>query len=204
MEEKLISKKELLDLTGISYGQLYRWKRKNIIPEDWFIKKSVSTGQETFLPYDKVLERIKIILEAKDTKSLDELAQMFSSEIKVQNIRKEYLIDRNIFSEMVVDKFEEMLSTSSLYSGRELLLLEIFNELIIEGSLNVNEIKSIILSIKDGYDGIGDGDCIIIKRKLGVMFYYLSKTENDIFKDDLAKIIFRIDFDKVKQKINKF
>ncbi|MGL5766922.1 MAG: DUF4004 family protein [Sarcina sp.] len=204
MEEKLISKKELLDLTGISYGQLYRWKRKNIIPEDWFIKKSVSTGQETFLPYDKVLERIKIILEAKDTKSLDELAQMFSSEIKVQNIRKEYLIDRNIFSEMVVDKFEEMLSTGSLYSGRELLLLEIFNELIIEGSLNVNEIKSIILSIKDGYDGIGDGDYIIIKRKLGVMFYYLSKTENDIFKDDLAKIIFRIDFDKVKQKINKF
>ncbi|MGL5822019.1 MAG: DUF4004 family protein [Sarcina sp.] len=204
MEEKLISKKELLDLTGISYGQLYRWKRKNIIPEDWFIKKSVSTGQETFLPYDKVLERIKIILEAKDTKSLDELAQMFSSEIKVQNIRKEYLIDRNIFSEMVVDKFEEMLSTGSLYSGRELLLLEIFNELIIEGSLNVTEIKSIILSIKDGYDGIGDGDYIIIKRKLGVMFYYLSKTENDIFKDDLAKIIFRIDFDKVKQKINKF
>ncbi|OMK27222.1 hypothetical protein BER30_003137 [Clostridioides difficile] len=37
--EELISKKDLLSKTNISYGQLYRWKRKNIIPEEWFIKK---------------------------------------------------------------------------------------------------------------------------------------------------------------------
>lgn len=48
MEEDLISKKELLDETGISYGQLYRWKRKQLIPEEWFIRKSTFTGQETF------------------------------------------------------------------------------------------------------------------------------------------------------------
>ncbi len=27
MEENLITKKELLEITGISYGALYRWKR---------------------------------------------------------------------------------------------------------------------------------------------------------------------------------
>ena len=43
----LISKKDLLARTGISYGQLYRWKRQNLIPEEWFIKKSTFTGQET-------------------------------------------------------------------------------------------------------------------------------------------------------------
>ncbi|MGL4742409.1 MAG: DUF4004 family protein [Sarcina sp.] len=204
MEEKLISKKELLDLTGISYGQLYRWKRKNIIPEDWFIKKSVSTGQETFLPYDKVLERIKLILEAKDTKSLDELAMMFSSEIKVQNIRKEYLINKNIFSKVVVDKFEEILSTGNLYSGKELLLLEIFNEFMVEGSLGITEVKNIILSIEEGYDKINEGTYIVIKRKLGVVFYYLSTNENDIFKDELAKVLFKLSFDRLKQKINTF
>lgn len=48
MEEDLISKKDLLELTGISYGQLYRWKRKQLIPEEWFIRKSTFTGQETF------------------------------------------------------------------------------------------------------------------------------------------------------------
>ncbi len=50
MDERLISKKELLEHAGISYGQLYRWKRKNLIPEDWFIRKSTFTGQETFFP----------------------------------------------------------------------------------------------------------------------------------------------------------
>ena len=40
MGEELISKKELLDRFGISYGALYRWKRKGLIPEDWFIKKA--------------------------------------------------------------------------------------------------------------------------------------------------------------------
>ena len=62
MEENLISKKELLEVTNISYGQLYRWKRKKIIPEEWFIKKSSFTGQETYLPKDKILERIEYIL----------------------------------------------------------------------------------------------------------------------------------------------
>ena len=45
----MISKKDLLIQTNISYGQLYRWKREGLIPEEWFIKKSVSTGQETGL-----------------------------------------------------------------------------------------------------------------------------------------------------------
>ena len=35
MEEDLISKKELLERYSISYGALYRWKRKGLIPEEW-------------------------------------------------------------------------------------------------------------------------------------------------------------------------
>ena len=33
MDEDLISKKELLERYGISYGALYRWKRMGLIPE---------------------------------------------------------------------------------------------------------------------------------------------------------------------------
>lgn len=76
----LISKKELLSVTGISYGQLYRWKREKLIPEEWFIKQSSYTGQETFFPKEQILGRIKAILEAKGEHSLEELAQMFSPE----------------------------------------------------------------------------------------------------------------------------
>ena len=73
MEE--ISKKDLLVETGISYGQLYRWKRDGLIPEEWFIKRSAFTGQETFFPRDRMLARIKGILALKDTHSLEEIRE---------------------------------------------------------------------------------------------------------------------------------
>ena len=65
-DPELISKKELLELTGISYGQLYRWKRKGLIPEEWFVKKAAFTGQETFLPKVEVLERVERIQGMKE------------------------------------------------------------------------------------------------------------------------------------------
>lgn len=77
----LISKKDLLDQTGISYGQLYRWKREKLIPEEWFIKRSSFTGQETFFPKTKILARIQAIQELKDKYSLEELARILSPEV---------------------------------------------------------------------------------------------------------------------------
>lgn len=82
MEQELISKKELLELYGISYGALYRWKRKGLIPEDWFIKKSTVTGQETFFPRGLICERMELIQKQKDDTSLEELSKQFSTESK--------------------------------------------------------------------------------------------------------------------------
>lgn len=82
MEQELISKKELLELYGISYGALYRWKRKGLIPEEWFIKKSTVTGQETFFPCKLICERMELIQKQKDETSLEELSKQFSSESK--------------------------------------------------------------------------------------------------------------------------
>lgn len=91
METDFISKKEVLELTGISYGQLYRWKRKNIIPEGWFIKKSSYTGQETFFPREKMLARIDAIKEMKDDYSLDELSDFFSpNPARIEVMKKNY------------------------------------------------------------------------------------------------------------------
>jgi len=80
LEQELISKKELLELYKISYGALYRWKRKGLIPEDWFIKKSTVTGQETFFPHQLICERMELIQKQKDETSLEELSKQFSSE----------------------------------------------------------------------------------------------------------------------------
>ena len=86
MEQELLSKKELLERYGISYGALYRWKRKGLIPEDWFIKKSTMTGQETFFPKAQICERVELILGQKEDISLDELAGALNQDAKSQAI----------------------------------------------------------------------------------------------------------------------
>ena len=57
---------------GISYGALYRWKRMGLIPEDWFLRRSAPTGQETFFRREQIIPRMELILERKA--SLEELA----------------------------------------------------------------------------------------------------------------------------------
>ena len=86
MEQELLSKKELLERYGISYGALYRWKRKGLIPEEWFIKKSTVTGQETFFPKLLICERVEMILGQKDDLSLDELAGQINQDAQKQAV----------------------------------------------------------------------------------------------------------------------
>jgi DNA-binding transcriptional MerR regulator len=83
-----ISKKELLAETGISYGQLYRWKREGLIPEEWFQKRSAFTGQETFFPRERTLERIKAIQSMKDGLSLSEIREQLGRAPEISDLRK--------------------------------------------------------------------------------------------------------------------
>ena len=93
--ENLISKKELLERYSISYGALYRWKRKGLIPDEWFIKKATVTGQETFFPEKLVCERVEMILSKKEEVLLDELARELSGEEK----KNEFIILNTAFGE---------------------------------------------------------------------------------------------------------
>jgi hypothetical protein len=94
-EDNLISKKELLARYNISYGALYRWKRKGLIPDEWFIKKSTVTGQETFFPEKLVCERVEIIQSMKEEVLLDELADKLSGEEK----KNEFIVLNTVFGE---------------------------------------------------------------------------------------------------------
>ena len=94
-EQELISKKELLTKYGISYGALYRWKRKGLIPDEWFLKRSTVTGQETFFPAKLVCERVETILSMKEDVLLDELARQLSGEEK----RNEFIVLDTEFGE---------------------------------------------------------------------------------------------------------
>ena len=86
MSQELISKKELLERYSISYGALYRWKRKGLIPEEWFIKKATVTGQETFFPEKLICQRVELIQSQKDDFSLDELSKQFHKESEAKAV----------------------------------------------------------------------------------------------------------------------
>ncbi len=90
MKEKnqdLISKKALLQKFGISYGSLYRWKRKGLIPDEWFMRMSAPTGQETYFNRTAICERITTILDLRDNKklSLEEMAKRLNPEDNNKN-----------------------------------------------------------------------------------------------------------------------
>ena len=115
-EEKLISKKEVLEKLGISYGQLYRWKRKGLIPESWFIRRATFTGQETFFPEDKIIARIERILEMKDTHPLDDLADLITArvndklEVAFSKLRKMGWLNDDVIEEYHLDDDRSTLS----------------------------------------------------------------------------------------------
>lgn len=128
-EEELISKKEVLELTGISYGQFYRWKREGLIPESWFIRKSTFTGQETFLPKQKILERIEKIKALKDTRSLEEIAQLLSPELKDRRFTRDEMRSLGWLSTEVLEYYETIRKESGPFSFRELIFLAVIERL---------------------------------------------------------------------------
>ncbi|MDD7651163.1 MAG: DUF4004 family protein, partial [Firmicutes bacterium] len=93
--DELISKKEVLEKYGISYGALYRWKRMGLIPEAWFLRKSTVTGQETFFRRDQICPRVELILSRKEQTSLENLAvEMEGERQEKRQVRKVILEDR--------------------------------------------------------------------------------------------------------------
>ncbi|HBG7285593.1 YhbD family protein [Clostridioides difficile] len=187
--EELISKKDLLSKTNISYGQLYRWKRKNIIPEEWFIKKSAFTGQETFFPRDKILERIELILSMKEETSLDDIANMFMK----KDINKEFDIDFILSKEVICNYtkeiFQNLYKKEQSIGKKELLILSIIEKFLVKSIITFEELKLIVNIIEENFVSIyNENGKIYLFRKFGVSFvvgcldYKKVKFEKDVVK----------------------
>ena len=127
MGEELISKKELLERYRISYGALYRWKRKGLIPEEWFLKKATVTGQETFFPKELICERVELIQSQKDDFSLDELSKQFHKESEAKAV----------------------LTIRTAYGDKMFYLNEVQVVLLDDGNGNVKDVTKEVLGLQD-------------------------------------------------------
>ncbi|WP_102399918.1 YhbD family protein [Haloimpatiens massiliensis] len=207
MEEDLISKKELLDLTGISYGQLYRWKRKKLIPEEWFIKKSSFTGQETFFPKDKILDRIDVIKNMKDDLSLDEIANMFTPNLQDISFSKDEVLRRNLVTEMTMNIYSQLYPLGLTLSFEKILHMYILEKFIKSGEVSIEEGKGVLQTLKDNYNNIEEEDYdIILLRKFGAAASILIPHDTEIYIDTETKMVLKINIlkciEEMKIRVN--
>lgn len=189
MDIQLISKKELLVECGITYGQLYRWKRKKLIPDEWFIRKSTYTGQESFFPREKILKRISDIQKYKNTYSLDELAEILNKD----NTPKD---EKKINNESLIQKWsdyfkqeigEELLNSypedEAVYAG--VILNDVMNQNILSLS-ELKELREFLINrgtLKFNAE-------LYINRKLGLAFYFIVEKNSQIILEDNVKKIY--------------
>lgn len=193
MENDLLSKKELLELTGISYGQLYRWKRKALIPEEWFVRKSTFTGQETFFPRDKILTRIEKIKNMKDEASLDQLADILSPNLSDIIVPRQTLLSAAIVSSASLELFEEVLGPHDTLSFVAILHVYLLDKMLRSGEISREEGK-LLLGTLDGNSAKLEGrnwDLLFI-RKLGVSTCVLLTVPNQVVFDDATKVAVRL------------
>ncbi len=193
MEEDLISKKELLDVTGISYGSLYRWKRKNLIPEEWFIRKSTFTGQETFFPRKKILARIETIKNMKEDLSLDDLADVFSPNLSTIALSKEDLTKRNIVTMSSIDLYLQQSGNSGLLSFEHILYVYVLDAALKSGEISLEEGRILLGTMAEHYRKFDGRNCeIVFIRKLGVSTCFLVSSPAEIYFEPGGRVVSRI------------
>jgi len=193
MDENLISKKELLEITGISYGALYRWKRKNLIPEEWFIKKSTFTGQETFFPRDKILDRIAKIQSMKEGFSLDDLAGIFSPNLEATYLSKDEMVERSIVNKSTMDFLVRLFGNIEIFSFEKILYARILNKALISGNVSLEEGKLLLETLEEHYKKYEGRSCeLVFLRKMGIASCFLISSPCEFYFETGTSIVFKI------------
>jgi DNA-binding transcriptional MerR regulator len=204
LTQELISKKDLLVETGISYGQLYRWKRKKLIPEEWFIRKSTFTGQETFFLKDEVLDRIEQIKSMKDDLSLDDMLNVFSgkSDDLPTFATKQELLERNIVSSVVLDQFAKKIELDHPLSFGDICLFYLIDMLLKEGQISRSEGELIYQTIKPHLTEVEKQDGLFcFGRKMGVPIATVVTSSGRVHFDQGVGIISTYSFRKLIEEV---
>ena len=198
----LISKKDLLALTGISYGQLYRWKRERLIPEEWFIKQSAYTGQETFFPREQILSRVRTILDAKGQYSLEELARVFSPETSEGTITAGELSDIAEIGKALLPTIWRVLGKER-YDFFDAVLLAGVSKVVDELSLTADLAAEVLSAAVSAAGGMPRStDCALtIFRSLDVYHAVLTKPGAPLWFDGQCDVAAACDLGELAGKL---
>ena len=196
-----ISKKELLQKTSISYGQLYRWKREGLIPEKWFIKQSSFTGQETVFPKENILKRINAIQALKDKYSLEELAGILSPEVT------ERLFTRSDLQ--MIEELNQNLSpviclclAKESFRYIELLIMIAVSQCHEKRNLSENDIKNLCFGIKNRLDDVKHTDYLfILLHTNGIYYAAIQNEQAEMIFDERLEIVYQVHLNEISAAI---
>ena len=193
----MISKKDLLIKTNISYGQLYRWKRLGLIPEEWFVKVSVSTGQETFFDEELIIPRIEKILSLKDNHSIDEIKRLLNPKPNQIVFSLDKLNELGCFDNKLIKKFvdknadltiNEVVILYALTKARndiDKLFYNIKFDFLLSEFKNYDllDAKMALISEKrEGYILFYNHSFIVSNKNLEIKTYNLKEIENELLE----------------------
>ena len=200
-QDEMISKSEILDRTGITYGQFYRWKRMGLIPEAWFHRQSTFTGQEAFLPRAKVLERIERINELKGDHSLDEIAAMLSPDL----VRKTYPIaeveEMDWLSKQALHLFRGVRRGEGTFAFDELVYIGVVGRLQDRGDLVQEQIELAARCLIASFEALGsdEGRHLTLARRNSVSQTVLHSGR--CYFDPDTEVLVTVDLDGVVEDI---
>ncbi len=203
MDPDLISKKELLAEAGISYGQLYRWKRKGLIPEDWFVRKSTFTGQETFFPREKVLARIGKIKSMKDEDaSLDEIADAVSPDLGELSMTLPQLRESDIVSAEALELFSAVNDGEAPLAFGEIVSLSALDTLLKTGDVSQDEGRVVLDTLQENYPQFeGRSADLLFVRRMGLSTAMLVTSDAKVRFDRAARVIARLNLSECAEAL---
>jgi hypothetical protein len=208
VDSDLISKKDLLMATGISYGQLYRWKRKGLIPEEWFVRKSTFTGQETFFPREKMLARVGRILSMKEGDvSLDDIAEAVSTAPLPDMFTRADVEARGVVSAPALDMFAEGHPGVSQLRFAELLATVVADTLLHSGDATREDALAALTTLEESWGTCEKTSCdLVLSRKMGVSTVLLVSSGSELLVDSGARIVARLSvptlIEQLKTRLN--
>ena len=184
---ELISKKQLLRVTHISYGTLYRWKRMGLIPESWFIHKATETGQATYFLKDKILPRIDRIKELKGELSVEQMQELFSANVESFKIPLKDFKDLEIVGKMSLTAFTSVFPEKDMLDFNDVFGMYVVDHLMKLSGIYLEDAKQVLrmlcryLSVEASKD--------LLLRKMGVPMTVLVSGEDQILLEDNTEII---------------
>ena len=161
-----------------------RWKREGLIPEEWFVKRSSPTGQETYFPQEKILKRIHAIQQLKDSYSLEELARILTPEVSNRLFCEE---DLEHFDELDIDVAADFMDAMSKDSFvfLEVLVMIALSQAMVDSAITEEERTHAVSFLSKRMSELHSADYVLeLLQAQGHLYVLLKKEGSEVYLDD--------------------